>query len=1487
MVDKTVFWKENTVAHSNRSGKVNVKVLAVVVVALFGIGISIFGAREIQRSARSGLSLETGMTAYAGQDWPTASKSFKRYLDHNPDDLDVLRKYAESLLAARPLSAGSISGAIAAYRRIVQLDPLDAVACEKLVMLYAGIGNFEEMRDTARTRLEHVPDDRQAPLWLASALIRLNKPEEARQALETLIAGLEALPTKHVEYVRACATLSEITASGSAEDAKTKALEWLDRGVNYAPEFVEALVYRAKFYRLAPEIPGLDEKGRLALARRDLETCDARGTDNPRIRLFLTGEWMAHGELDRATTELDACEKLPPEALPDRFSDIEDWTTAKFLVSVELAMRKGSAPEAAALADKALASHQERRHRAQILPPAILAYAATGKAPDARRCLDEYLDLIRAQGGTPESARRIAGLQALVAGVENRPYAVIDALAPVVGDDTANPELWRMLAEAYSRIDQTGRAVNALNQYRRLNPQDPRTMLELARQYSKLGDWRNAFEAAGTAESQDPTGLGPKVLRIGAAINLAVGRRGAVDAGQLQKLSAELANLRQAHPDQLDIRMLQAIVTGYLGQPEEVERQLKLAIEECSSPLRAQLQLAGHYLRAKRMTEAVAACEAACRSHPEMAEPWLALADVHVANTDYDAARKCLQQGLSAVQEQREKRSVTIKLALLEVIHGNRVAGIGLLRDTAAQDPREVQARLLLLGIRDIREDRAAAEKLVSELRQAEGERGVWWRAHQASLWLTSPDWRNRQQEIASLLTACTEADPGWSAPVLLLAQMYERLGDVKRVEDVCRQALLVNPSAADIAGRLLALLERQGRFSDAEKVLQQVEVDPRLVSAWQIRIALGAGDLSRAVDELKLRAASDEKDADSRIQLARLVYQQTRDVNQALQYLKEAQAGTSDARTLVAVKASILKAEGKAAEALQVLDDYVGEREDFTAYWMRAVYLTEARDLERAEKDYRKLTTFTANSEAGYELLGGFYVATERLDQGIAAVEEGLNAHPESLRLKRNLMRLLFRRAQAKDVERATEILASLEAQLPQDAELLTIRAAQMLEQPTPQSLASARTNLENAVRLEPTAVNAHYTLIGIAMRQEDYKAACDYAVRALQSNPGNPALLLARGRAELALGYAPMATRLTREVLQQDPNSMDAVGLLADIAMSSKDPTLLQEVRTLIDSGLARDPKSERLLVMRAHVLSALSLPKEAIPALEAYSQTPEGSRSVLALVTMADLYRITGDADKSREKIEQAQRLDPASQTVVHARLLWLLWQKRPEELKGISSAYLSARDQDRTILTAAGSALVVSDSMDLRREGLKLFERASALFPTSADARLGLASALYQTGSAEPAEKIYREWLAQNPNDVRALNDLAWILQEHYRRYDAALELANRGLKLAPENLSLLDTRGVILANLPDRLADAKNDFIQLANPDVSGADTRERAKALLWLGRICDKLDELTEAIQYLQSALEIDRKMNVFTPDERSEIARILQRAGTRPTVGT
>ena len=1462
--------------NGNRYAKVNVKVLIILIVIIAAIVASLFAARQIRRSIYSKMHLEAGQKAFENKDWPAAYEHFKEYLGRNPDDIEILKKYAEARLLIRPLEGNAIAGAVSAYRRVIRLNPQDETAYEKLAMLYTGIENFEELAYIARMRIENDPNNKKASIWLADALINLNKPDMAQQTLLNLMDNIEKLPGKYPEYIQACLQMSNITTSmDSSPQATAKALEWLNRAVDYDPESAEALVNRANFYCETVVIYGVSQIDRLSAARKDLEAADKLGSENPKTLLLAGSQWLTLGDLDKAAAEIQAVDNLSQESIEQYFLDIEGFKAARFVLASELVMRRGDVLQAVSLADEALKTLPEERHRVQILPTAISIYADAGKITEARRYLDEYLESLHKRGKSQASTLRNTYLQAIVAMAEKKPYVVIDLLQPVVINNPSSPALWRLLAEAYAQANQTGRAVNALIKYQNFYPRNEQLSLQLAKEYSNLQDWKGMLSAAQQAESLNPSDINAKLLRIEADIHLAIEQSNTIDTAKLEKLSAELQELHQSQPDNVNIRMLQAIIALNLKQYDRVETELKLAIEECNEPLQAEMLLVNYYYQAKRITEAVNLCMSACKNHPDTAEPWLYLSELYIAQKEYDLARSCLKQGLNTITADKQKRLLSIRLALLELLNGNRADGIDILTKLATQNEQEIQARLLLLGIREIKNDPIKAQKLIDELKQIEGQSGLWWRLHQGALWLSSPQWRQKQRDITELLQYCISADPTWSAPVLVLMNMYEKLDDPQAFEDTARQALARNPSAADIADKLMLLLEKQGRLTDAENILRQVEVNQKIASAWQVRLALRTGDLSRAINELKLRASNDDHDAVSRIQLARLIYRQTRDPNQAFAYLNEAEAITSGSPAATGAKISILKAEGRTKEAMQTIDNYVAKYDNFNAYWMRALYLADEGEYERAEKDYKKLTTFTEAGASGYGLLCNFYLSREKNDKAIATLEEGIKKYPKDLSLQRTLMKLLYAPGPLQDRSRAQEILTSLEEKFPQDLEIMKFKVAQLLEDPTQQSLKTAKDLLENIIDLEPTSIESYLALIGIMMQTGEYSSARDCAIQALGANPNNPALLSARGRAELAIGNPKMAAELAHLVLQEDPDNVEARDILTKAALNSGDNNLLREVRILIESAIDKNQSDENILISRAHVLASMKIPGDAIPALEAYCKTEQGSKSIAAIVTLADLYRLTGDMDMAKQIIEKAEGLAPNNQAVVHSKLLLLVAQKRFDELEQISSAYLSAKEQNPEILMEAATILAGLDSTKLKAEGLKLFEQVVKLLPASVNARIGMASINYQLGNIEQAEKLYRELIAQHPDNIQVLNDLAWIIQEHSEKYDEALELANKGLSLAPNELHLLDTRGTILSKMPDQLGNAAKDFEKVV--ELSSSDTQQKAKALLKLGRIYVKLDDMVIAKRRLESASEIDRKIDVFTPAERAEIKSIIQ----------
>lgn len=1485
-----------------RTAKINVKVLIILLVVVVGLGVSLVAARQIRRSILSERDFKAGNEAFAKGDWETAYKHLQEYLGRNPDDVEILKKYGQARLSVQPQEAPHVLQAVAAYRRVLQLVPADKIAYDKLGMLYPAIRNFEDLAYISRNRLEIDPNDREATLYLADALIRLNKLADAATTLKDFMRQCD--PDEHAaEYGRACLKMSMVQSredyvpAANVQDNEpnwpTTPLGWLNKAVDVAPNSAEVLVSRGHYYGQqartgAPNADTLREQ-----ARADLEAASALDINDPRVCYALCKEWITHGQFDRAEVVLEAAERLPEETVKEYFLNARDWDVAKALLASELALVKGDTEAGQALADKTLETFTQEGYRFAVLPYAIQLYLAAGRvdvpdARDANDCLDEYLELQYTQNNSNASQVDTDYLQALVARAKGDSYGVIDIVQPLIAAGQSESRLWRLLADAFARTDQTRRAVDAMVNYLRLRPGDPEMTLQLAKEYLKLQDWNKAFNTARLAESLDPTDVVVQLLRMEASVYLAEQQQ-TLDKERLSGLAKELAQLRQDHPERVDIRILQAMIAVYDGRPDDAEAELKKAIEECDEPLRAEMQLASRYFRSQKMAEAVAVCQAACERHPEEAEPWLFLSSLHRANKDYDAALACLKDASAQVVGKWEQRAVSIQQAVFELLYGDEKKGIDLLRGIAEADKREIRARMLLLDTEAINSDQESAQNLIDELRAAEGETGLQWRLRQARLWLSSEDWRSKQQAIAEMLQYCITADPQWSTPYLLTVAMYEQLEDLQRAESICRQALGRNPGATDVADRLITLLEQQGRLEEAMEVADQAGADARRKSNLQIVGSLRSGEFSKAIEELELRVSNDTQDAQSRILLARLLYSQDKSsVEQAMAYLDEAEAITSGSLAITAARAGILRAEGRDEEARRILDDYVAREDDFDSHVLRAVYLFREGDIKGAEAEYVKLTADPNRGDAGTMLLGNFYAQNGRLDEAIAVLQEGCAKlaegrltsvrDPDGLAMKRGLMNALFFRGTAEDVAAAEALLTELEQRLPNDPELIKVRAMRLLteyrQDPKPELLTTARTKFETVVRDEPTAVDAHRMLIGIAMQQGQYEAARDYAMRAIGVNPNNPDLLAAQAQVELALDNPRLALEVAQLALAEDPNQTVARRIILTVAATTRETGALETAVTLLDRELAADPANEQLLLSLAQMQVFLGQPAQAIPALLTYCQTAESKASVDAIVTLADLYRLTGEMASAGEWLDRAENIDATNSNVIHARILWLLAQERYTEVENLVGTYLSAPEQNAATLVKTAMTLAATNSAVLKQQAVALFKRALELSPGLFSARLGLASTLYQNGDVEGAKQLYQALLKEYPQHVQVLNDLAWILQESEQNYTEALELANRGLAIEPDNTNLLDTRGTILQNISGRLEEAQRDFRNLVRNQADGS--RGKAKALLKLGRVCVQLGDRAGAKQHFSAALEIDQKLGVFTPQERAEMATVL-----------
>ena len=101
------------------------------------------------------------------------------------------------------------------------------------------------------------------------------------------------------------------------------------------------------------------------------------------------------------------------------------------------------------------------------------------------------------------------------------------------------------------------------------------------------------------------------------------------------------------------------------------------------------------------------------------------------------------------------------------------------------------------------------------------------------------------------------------------------------------------------------------------------------------------------------------------------------------------------------------------------------------------------------------------------------------------------------------------------------------------------------------------------------------------------------------------------------------------------------------------------------------------------------------------------------------------------------------------------------------------------------------------------------------PDSRGAIYSLAMLFQTTGRSADAAKLYQRVLSLDPNNVVAVNNLAWILCEDQNQYQQALELAEKGLAKEPNYVDLLDTRGMVYYRL-GRFERAVEDFTRCVN-----------------------------------------------------------------------
>ncbi|NLX12598.1 MAG: tetratricopeptide repeat protein, partial [Phycisphaerales bacterium] len=1011
--------------------KVHWRTVAAILLIVGFLGVIAAGNYVLLTRRTAQQAMKDGLAALQAEQWEQACDSLKVYLHKHPNDLEILVRYAEASLAIQPRTLQHHGVAVGAYLRYLQIKPGDPDISDQLARLCYSIRDYKRVEQVARWRLEIAPGDLQATTWLARAMIGQEERAESLKVLEDLV---KRYPQAEDIY----GLLIDLVLQEGVETSVDDALAWLDLGVSSNPGSALLRAQRALFYQQIRKDS--------AAARTDLEVADTLRSTDLRTMIVVTEGWLALGELGRAFAQLKAIETLDRKTLADSQLDLQNLSLVLFSAKAELYLRSGRSQDGVKLADEAL-HRLSGGGRTMFLPSAVNLYLAGGDIDSARKYVDEYSSAIQHRADR-FSQTQLVVLRAAIADTEGKSYLVLNLLEPLleesppVGGDqwhgVEHIQVWKLLAQSYSRIRQDRRALVALEKYVLRSFGDWEATLALARACYRANEFTKARQYAEDAERIRPDDLETKLFRIRASYRYMM-ESVAVPVGGPP--TEELLALRQAYPHNVEISLLMAMAYHGQGLYDEAVAELKRAIRECHDPLPAALKLVMLHNEKGQYEQAVQVCQATLPRVDNRAALWLLLAEVHSLARRTDEARRTLDQAVSVLVG---KEQLIAQLALVRHLlsHDERQGGIDLLEHLTQKYPQDSRPLLHLLQLPEIQDEVQAAQRMVDQLRAIEGDRGLQWPFAQAQLWLRGDDWRNRVPEITNLLQRCMKADPGWPSPVAVLGDMYEALEKDDQAEEVYRHFFNNYPQEAEVAIRFLSLLDRQLRYIEAGRILDRLPAGLSILNAYRVRAAIARGDYDTAIGELRQRIGTDPQDAVGRVMLAQLIFHHVGDADLAMNLLDEAYALQPDLMMIASSRAMILQAAGQIDEAIAFLDAEVARRNDFPAWLLRADFFSEIGRFDEAEQYYLHMTEFRKSAPTAFERLGELYEKQGKMVQAMQIREAGLEIDPNHIALQRSLIRILVSSGREEDRNRGLTLLEKTLQQRPDDAVLLAIWA-------------------------------------------------------------------------------------------------------------------------------------------------------------------------------------------------------------------------------------------------------------------------------------------------------------------------------------------------------------------------------------------------------------------------------------------------------------
>lgn len=1412
----------------------NVKRLTIVIAALLLAGLTVHGVHLMQQGRRVEVLVRALERARAGNDPQMLIASLKRYLAVRPED----REAKKELLVLELDHATTADHFVDVYYQLkeyVQRNTQDIEMWQHAVTLALQLEKYADVKSHLENLAAHRELTPQMLVWKATSQHKLGDVEGA---IKTYRSAIEKDPALIQAYVDLATILRRNL------EAVDESQYWIRKLTEANPQLAAAHLAQARYYFQQADLPAALASVEASLAQEGSKT----------EGVLLWSDIVSMMQQQAARSSARSWQQQDDE-IAARLQSAWDADPAEARFAVKLAafaLKRENPTEAERLLRKGLE-----------------------QAPDNAMLTWELADLKITLGHRDEAQRLITELTA--AGVRR---GLTEYLR---GRLLMQDQRWQEAVKAFnssrSEIQSSERLAAQADIY-------------LADCYAQLGDDDQRLTVARRAVQTQPffvaarQSLSQALLAVGRVDEALVEYRTLLDLPDAPAYgwTAEIGWAAVAKV--LIIRNLS--IPESERHWEDMDPVLESLAEAAPDTIEVALLRAEVLASQSRVDEAREVLEGFQHGGPEDVRWWVARINLALREANLDSAEKLLQEALQHMGKQVELRLIEARLAVYRSEEGHtRLAEIAdettdwpatdrvrLLYELAAfyhsmrrtDDAQRMYDEIIKLTPQDIRvwlckfdisinrEEYEACEEQVKAMQKIEGREGSYALLAESLLILRRQDSSRSQEQIDKARRTLTQLQvrrPRWARVQWAFGSLEEIEGRRDRAADFYLKAFDYGDRSPELVRRTLNLLQAMHRYGEAEELIHRWEQTPNAPILPEINRMAAEISLERQNPEQALmrafRAVSKSStDYHDHLWLAQ-IHRSGGDLESAEEALRTAVRLAPQATETWVALINHLQREERPAEARLLIERIQAEAPLAQQPVILANCLEVLGRIDDAEREFLRAVEQAPGDLKLLESAAEFFRRIRKISDSERLWRRLLSLSADRpvvdrCQARRGLASILAYRGDYAGFREALSLVEQNLKDLPRSTIDLRAKSTLLALRGDPAQRRESAELFAKLAREEPLTIKDQSVLANLHEVNGELTKAHDIWQMLVANQNTNPTYL----------------ARYVSVLLKRNARS-DAVVWLERLRTVAPDwkPTLELQAELWLPDGRIQ----EVINLFLEHV----EQPGDAT------QQTRRVVESAEALERLARTY-LRGDNEGRAALVQAAEelfrryvKLDPTKQHVLAG---FLARTNRPvESLQLFNACWESAPPP--VISSLMASSLPLSDpSMELIGKAIdSITEHLPNPVPVSMLNDLGVLEEKRQR--FDQAEEYYRRAISYEPENVVAMNNLAFLLALENRKIDEATKLIDKALSLAGPSPALLDTRAQV-ALTSGKLDAAKSD---------REAVVREAPTAAAWF-RLAIVYQQLNDKRKLREAAVKA-RNSNVSPIDvhflERRHLDGVLK----------